>query len=216
VHNANLDFARRCGMQLHFIDRQTYRNKTDADFIDALHQRFGDFYLLPEGGSNALAVKGCAELVAQIDIDFDIITTACGTGATLAGLASGLPSSQQQAVGYAVLKGAGFLRDDVQRLLQDNAIPRHNWRIVTDCHFGGYGKIDNTLITFMQDFQRDFGITLDAVYTARMFHGLLRDIAAGKFTTGCRIVALHSGGLQGNAGFAQLRQRHLTQTVEAL
>ncbi len=148
-------------------------------------------------------MKGCAELAEQIDIDFDIITTACGTGATLAGLASALKSAQQ-AIGYAALKGGEALQHEVQALLPPDTRSRCNWRIEADYHFGGYARINNRLIAFMRSFHKNFGIALDAVYTAKMFYGLFQLIDTGALTPGSRIVALHSGGLQGNAGFTAL------------
>ena len=200
VDNANLAFARRCGMQLHFVDRQSYRNRRQSAFIKQLHQQFGDFYYLPEGGGNALALQGCREIVTDIDAPFDIITTACGTGATLAGIASAL-QPDQHAIGYAVLKGADFLNGEIQQLLRQSQLSADNWRLAADYHFGGYGRIDDTLVKFMHEFEQQFNIALDAVYTAKMFFGLFQDIQRNRFRPGTRIVALHTGGLQGNAGF---------------
>jgi len=106
-------------MQLVYIDRKTYRNKTSTGFLDQLHERFGDFYLLPEGGSNQLALPGCAEIVTDIYAPFDAITVACGTGATLAGIATAL-KTEQHAIGFAVLKSADFLSKDVTKMLAES------------------------------------------------------------------------------------------------
>ena len=194
-------------MQLVFVDRETYRNKTSAEFIKQLHAQHGDFYLVPEGGSNLLALKGCAEIVADIDTDFDIIASACGTGATLAGMITAL-NPEQQAIGFAVLKGADFIRTDVKRLLKDYGVgDRSNWHIETGYHFGGYAKVKPELFDFIVDFKRSQGITLDAVYTGKLFYGLYDLVKQGRFEKGTRIVAIHSGGLQGNAGFPELMTR---------
>jgi 1-aminocyclopropane-1-carboxylate deaminase len=202
--NPTLSFARDCGMQLHYLDRNTYREKNSTAVIQQLHDLFGDFYLIPEGGNNALAVQGCCEMVQAIEQPFDFICCACGTGATLAGISLGL-KTEQQAIGFAVLKGGEFLRDDVLRLrtfvTEKNSSP---WRVETDYHFGGYAKITSELVAFMDFFKNEFGIELDAVYTAKMFYGLFELIKQGRFKPGSRIIALHSGGLQGNAGFIEL------------
>jgi 1-aminocyclopropane-1-carboxylate deaminase/D-cysteine desulfhydrase-like pyridoxal-dependent ACC family enzyme len=196
-----LTFARRNGMRLEFIDRQRYRRKHEPAFIDALQQRFGDFYLLPEGGSNSLALKGCAEIVDGITTEFDLVAVACGTGATLAGIATALAPGQR-AVGYAVLKNGGFLNRDVQQLLESVGCGRRdNWRIETGYAFGGYAKTRARLFSFMQQFRRDHHIMLDAVYTGKLFYGLFDQVRCGQFAAGTRIVAIHTGGLQGNAGF---------------
>lgn len=199
--SATLEFANQCGMQLHFIDRNQYREKSSADFIASLKQRYGEFYLLPEGGSNTLALQGCAEIIEEITQDFDSICVACGTGGTLAGLLAGLEHNQH-AIGFAVLKGANFLFDSVESLHRAANIKNSAaWTIETDYHFGGYAKAPNELWAFMDRFKHDFEIELDAVYTGKMFYGLFDLIAKGHFTKGTRIIAVHTGGLQGNAGF---------------
>jgi 1-aminocyclopropane-1-carboxylate deaminase/D-cysteine desulfhydrase-like pyridoxal-dependent ACC family enzyme len=191
-------------MQLDYVDRLTYRNKTSAAFIQQLHQHFGDFFLLPEGGSNQLALKGCAEIVTDIEAGFDVITVACGTGATLAGITSAL-HPDQHAIGFAVIKGADFLTSDVSQMLADRGMPSsHNWHIEYNCHFGGYARTSNELFAFIKQFKSDFGIELDAVYTGKMFFGLFDQINKGIFDKGTRIVAVHTGGVQGNAGFPEL------------
>ena len=201
VLNPTLSFARACGMQLHYVDRKTYRDKNSPAFITQLQQLYGDFYLIPEGGNNALAMQGCAELAREIEQPFDVISCACGTGTTLAGISLGL-QAHQNAIGFAVLKGADFLRNDISKmLLTDTAQVTHdNWRLETAYHFGGYARSSASLLAFMREFERDHGFQLDAVYTAKMFYGLFDMIKKGYFKPGTRIIALHSGGLQGNAG----------------
>lgn len=202
--NPTLQFAQDRGMQLVYVDRESYRNKSSAQFIETLHQRFGDFYLLPEGGSNPAALKGCAEIVTDINTPFDVISVACGTGATLAGLITAL-NNEQHATGFAVLKGADFLKHDVANWLAAcESQAAHNWHIELDYHFGGYAKTTPELFAFIRQFKTDFDIALDAVYTGKMFYGLFDCISKGVFERGTRIVAIHSGGLQGNAGFPEL------------
>jgi 1-aminocyclopropane-1-carboxylate deaminase/D-cysteine desulfhydrase-like pyridoxal-dependent ACC family enzyme len=202
--NPTLQFALDCGMHLEFVDRATYRNKTSPAFITELHDRYGDFYLLPEGGSNQLALKGCAEIVTDIDTPFDIITVASGTGTTLAGIVTAL-NPTQHAIGFAVLKGADFLNSDVSKMLTDNGHQSmHNWHIECNYHFGGYAKTTPELFTFIRQFKSDFGVELDAVYTGKMFYGLFDLISKNAFDSGTRIIAVHTGGVQGNAGFPEL------------
>lgn len=202
--NPTLAFASNCGMRLIYVDRKTYREKTSAHFIDSLRERFGDFYLLPEGGSNLLAMQGCAEIVTEIHEPFDVITVASGTGATLAGLVTAL-SADQHAIGFAVLKGASFLIDELADMLgQSDSGDRKNWHIETGYHFGGYARTSPELLAFIRRFKTDYGITLDAVYTGKMFYGLFDLIHKGVFERGTRIIAVHSGGVQGNAGFPEL------------
>lgn len=206
--NPTLSFAEECGMKLHYVNRTQYRQKKERHFLEDIKQQFGDVYIVPEGGSNSLAVKGCEEIVNEIsneiDSPFDIICCASGTGATLAGLISAIsPSSTKQqpyAIGFSALKGGDFLNDEVKTFL-NRKNPGTNWRIETSFHFGGYAKIKNELVQFMKEFQAQYDIPLDAVYTGKMFFGLFKLIESGNFDRGTTIVAVHSGGLQGNKGF---------------
>ena len=202
--NPTLQFASDCGMQLEYVDRTTYRNKTSEEYINSLNKKYGRFYLLPEGGSNILALKGCAEIVKEIDHGFDIISCACGTGATLAGIIHGLETGQK-AIGFPVLKGAGFLSDEIKNFLQQaGSEASAHWQLNTDYHFGGYAKTTTELWAFIEQFKKDFDVPLDGVYTGKMFYGLFDLIKKGYFPKGSRIIAIHTGGLQGNLGFNKI------------
>ena len=212
--NPTLGFARDCGMQLEYIDRASYRQKKQPEFIATLEKKFGRFYLLPEGGSNTLALKGCAEITNEInkesDQPFDFICSACGTGATLAGIISGLAPSQK-ALGFAVLKGGDFLVNDIKYFLGQAGTISTQWSINADYHFGGYAKTTEALWGFIEQFKQDFDIPLDGVYTGKMFYGLFDLIKLGYFPRGSRIVAIHTGGLQGNEGLKlKLNQKSYT------
>jgi len=209
--NPTLSFAKSQGMQLHYIDRQQYRQKNEPRFIEELKRRFGNIYILPEGGSNQLAIRGCEEIVSEVnqqlsqqgDTGFDYICCASGTGATLAGLAS-MISHEQQAVGFSVLKG-DFLQHEARRFIEANEAQdmsiKPNWSIENRYHFGGYAKASDELINFIRTFKTQYGVELDAVYTGKMFYGLFDMITSSVFPPGSLIVAVHSGGLQGNKGF---------------
>jgi 1-aminocyclopropane-1-carboxylate deaminase len=191
--NPVLAYARQCGMRLTYLDRKTYRAKRDPAVLTALRQEFGDFYLLPEGGSNALAVKGCAEIPPEIDRDFDVICCPVGTGGTLAGLAAGLRPGQR-AIGFAVLKGAQFLAAEVEELQRDAlGGVTANWSIEYDFHYGGYARSTPELRAFSSGFEERHGLRPDLIYVAKMLHGLYALIAAGRFAPATRIVALITG-----------------------
>ncbi len=191
--NPSLRFAVERGMQLTYMDRTTYRTKTTATVIDCLHQQFGDFYLVPEGGSNALALRGCAELVEEIDQDFDVICCASGTGGTLAGIAAALPPSRT-AMGFSALKGGDLLREDVASLQRD-AYGREtaNWSIETGYHFGGFAKTNDALRAFIDDFDSKHGLRLEWVYVAKMMYGLFDLIQERRFPPGTTVVAVITG-----------------------
>ncbi|WP_114782200.1 1-aminocyclopropane-1-carboxylate deaminase/D-cysteine desulfhydrase [Botryobacter ruber] len=201
--NPTLRFAREQGMELHYMTREQYRLKNEPETVLQLAQQFQQPYILPEGGTNALAVKGCTEIVSDISIDYDYICCASGTGGTLAGIIAGL-AGEKQVLGFPALKGGAFLEEEIAQLIKDyNGQSYTNWQLVTDYHFGGYAKVKPELLTFMQEFREQHHIPLDPVYTGKLMYGLFDLIQQGYFPAGSRIVAVHTGGLQGNAGFSE-------------
>jgi len=184
-------------MALKFISRTNfrhYRNYIDWQDLPGIKPTQ---YWLPEGGANSLALKGIAELLNEIEIDYDTLCVACGTGTTLAGLIKAVPVTRK-VLGFAALKNAAFLMQDVQSLLSNGC---HNWDILLDYHFGGFATTRPELISFMQNFAQKNAIPLEPVYTGKMLYGLYDLIAKGTFKPGQRIIALHTGGLQGNRGY---------------
>jgi len=175
------------------MDRGTYRRKSDPGVIAALREEFGRFYLLPEGGSNELAVRGCAEIPAEIGTDFGVICCPCGTGGTLAGIAAGLTPGQR-AVGFSALKGGEFLAGDVAELQQRTfGACSGNWRIECDFHFGGFAKKTAELDSFIADFLARHGVTLEWIYVAKMMYGVYTLAKRGVFDPGSRMIAVITG-----------------------
>lgn len=188
--NEVLASASDFGMRLTYLDRAAYRDQTTTHVLNRFRSEFGNCYVLPEGGSNALAVRGCAEIPREIAEPFDVICCAVGTGGTLAGISGGL-SDGQRALGFAVLKGGDFLNDDVA-VLQRAAYGtvRSNWSIETGLHCGGYAKRTPALDAFMADFEQRHGVRLNWVYEAKMLLGLFGLVEAGRFPVDTTIVAV--------------------------
>ncbi len=203
VRNQTLSFAENCGMELHFISRSSYSEKAAEEFISHLKQKFGNIYIIPEGGTNALAVRGCEEILTQDDHKFDYICCAVGTGGTISGIANSA-KPHQQILGFPALKG-DFLSKDVELL--SNA---KNWRLISDYHFGGYAKVDEILINFMNEFYKKNQILLDPIYTGKLLYGVIDMIRKGYFPPKSQILTIHTGGLQGIAGINnQLKIKNL-------
>ncbi|UUU30989.1 pyridoxal-phosphate dependent enzyme [Streptomyces sp. CA-210063] len=182
------------GMRLHFVDRSTYRHKTDPATLAAVLRAAGaeDAYVVPEGGSNALAVRGCQDLGTELRGRADVVAIACGTGGTLAGLAAGL-APDQRALGIPVLKG-GFLEEEIRRL-QDQAFggPRGDWRLDERFHFGGYARTTPELDAFAADFETRHGLPVERLYVAKLLHGLVTLTSEGVFPRGTTITAVITG-----------------------
>lgn len=191
--NPSLSKAYKAGMRFKFVTRSQYRFKNEPDFLGELKDEFGAFYLLPEGGTNELAVKGCAEILTENDAEFDLICCSVGTGGTLAGLERSLVKDQK-VMGFSALK-ADNLKEDIR-----NFTGGIKWDLSMDYHFGGYAKVNIELIDFINDFKRTTGIPLDPVYTGKMMYGITDMAVKGRFKPGTSILAIHSGGLQGIDG----------------
>jgi 1-aminocyclopropane-1-carboxylate deaminase len=191
--NWSLAYAASRGMRLAYLDRAAYRAKGSPAVLAGLRRDHGAFYLLPEGGSNGPAVRGCAELPGEIGFGFDLICCPCGTGGTLAGIAAGLDPGQQ-ALGFSVLKGGEFLAGEVARLQREAAgTASGNWRVVCDFHFGGFARKTPELDRFIAGFRERHGIELDWVYAAKMMYGIFALAGRGAFRPGTRIVAVITG-----------------------
>ena len=202
--NPILKFARDCGMELEFISRENYRQKNDPALLLHWQKKYGDFYLLPEGGTNDLAIKGCEEILSAAN-QFDFICCAVGTGGTISGLINSAQPNQK-IIGFPALKG-DFLQEDIRNFTHNK-----NWELCSDYHFGGYGKITPELIRFMNDFNAQHQIPLDPIYTGKMVFGVLDLIQKKYFPEGAKILLIHTGGLQGIRGInVILKQKNQPQ-----
>ncbi|HLZ17344.1 MAG TPA: pyridoxal-phosphate dependent enzyme [Cyclobacteriaceae bacterium] len=196
--NQTLSFAEETGMKLHFVSRTDYRTKSEEFFIEKLRASIGDFYLIPEGGSNSLAVKGCAEFARKklSPIEFDYLCLPVGTGGTMAGIIAGL-EGKKNIVGFSVLKNGDFLKDEVRRLLLEFS-PREysNWHIQADYHFGGYAKQTPDLMQLALEMKQLNNLPLDPIYTAKTTAGIFDLIEKKYFNRGSTVLMLHTGGLR--------------------
>ncbi|MFF0221125.1 1-aminocyclopropane-1-carboxylate deaminase/D-cysteine desulfhydrase [Streptomyces sp. NPDC004629] len=182
------------GMRLHFVDRSTYRAKTDPRILAALLRATGaeDAHVIPEGGSNAEAVRGCRALGEELRGHADVVAVACGTGGTLAGLAAGLAPGRR-ALGITVLKG-GFLAAEV-RALQERAFgaPRGSWSLDDRFHCGGYARTTPELDAFAEDFEQRHGLPVERLYVAKLLYGLVALTDEGAFPPGTTVAAVVTG-----------------------
>ncbi len=198
--NPTLKFAKDCGMQLDFISREAYRKKTEPIFLDELKLKWGDFYLIPEGGTNDLAIKGCEEILSEEDSCFDFICCPVGTGGTISGLINSA-KSHQKILGFPALKGY-FLKEEICKF-----VTNQNWELLSKYHFGGYAKTTPGLIDFMNTFFKQTGILLDPIYTGKMVFGVIDLIKKNYFPKDANVLMIHTGGLQGIDGMNMKLQK---------
>ena len=200
--NPTLRYANAKSMKLEFVDRAVYRAMRQNH--ELVKNRFPDMYFLPEGGTNELAIRGCKEILDEIDIDYDLMVTPIGTGGTFAGLMAGM-EGHRKVLGVSSLKG-DFIHQDVKALLARFNIEGNPYEIATNYHFGGYGKTTTALIDFMNWFKEMYEIPLDPIYTGKSFFCVFDMIKKAKFEKNLRIILLHTGGLQGIEGFNRKNQ----------
>lgn len=204
--NPTLSYAKACGMHLEFISRAAYRQKTEDSFLHCLQKKYPKFYIIPEGGTNALAIDGCREILTEADHEFDVICCAVGTGGTISGLInSSLP--HQKIIGFPALKGT-FLREDICKFAQQS-----NWDLCHEYHFGGYAKVNLELIQFINKFKQEFELPLDPIYTGKMMFGIFDLIQKGFFSKSEKILAIHTGGLQGIEGMNHYLKKYNLELI---
>ncbi len=191
--NPTLSACLDYGMEFEFVTREDYRKKKENAFIQRLKDKFGDFYLVPEGGTNEWAIKGCEKILTEEDTIYDVICTAVGTGGTISGIINS-SKPHQKVIGFPALKG-DFLRKEIEKYTISD-----NWSLNLDYNFGGYAKVSQKLITFINRFKKETNIPLDPVYTGKMLYGVVDMIKRGVFPKGTKILAIHTGGLQGIEG----------------
>lgn len=190
------------GMQLEFISRKDFKLKNKPEFIQQLHEKLGDFYLIPEGGNNSLGIKGCSELLDELQQDFDFICCEVGSGTMLSSLIAYNKKQQTHFLGFAVMKNPAL----EQEIIHNIPIHTHTqWSINHDYHFSGFAKTNAELNAFIENFKQQFDIQLEPVYSGKMLYGLLDLIRKNHFKAGSKILAIHGGGLQGLRGFPQIK-----------
>ncbi len=213
--NHILSFATENDMQLYYVDRSLYKllreNFASPLFYEKLatiltdnvasnlRNNLENIYVIPEGGANNFAVLGCQEISQNLENQFDVISCACGTGGTLAGIILGCPSPTVEKIGFVVLKGGEFMNSDIEKLMSNiknnNVTYPIHFSLQTTYHFGGYAKKTPELLAFINDFNKTYNLIIEPTYTGKMFFGLFDLISKGHFKTGTRILAIHTGGI---------------------
>ncbi|MDX1489781.1 MAG: pyridoxal-phosphate dependent enzyme [Pseudohongiellaceae bacterium] len=200
--NSTLQFLQDQGVVLHSVSRSDYRRRYNEDYLRALLRQYPGSYVIPEGGSNALGVRGCMDIPQSFQWQQEtlprkrIVAVACGTGATLAGLVAA-QEGDYRVLGFSALKGGQFLQQDVLKHIEAaGEQEHHDWRIDFEAHGRGYGKSDSDLERFIDDFAHRNEVLLDQVYTAKMMRRLYALIKQGQIEVGSEIIAIHTGGLR--------------------
>lgn len=192
--NSTLQDATNWGMQLEYISRSDYRDKSTPEFLQALKNKYPNCFIVPEGGANALGAKGCTEILTEITIPFDTICVACGTATTLSGILNA-SKPNQHVLGIPVLKGGEFLHADIRGFSS-----KTNYSLECNYHFNGYAKHTPELLSFITAFEEKHQIELDQVYTGKLLYAIYDLIRKKYFPKNTTIIAVHTGGVQGKRG----------------
>jgi len=216
VINPTLIKAKENGMQLEFVTRELYSKKNESEFKNYLQTKFGNHYLIPEGGNNSEGILGCNEIINP-EWNYDYIMCACGTATTYTGIVSNI-NTDTKVIGISVLKGENKLPGEVEKIL-NGIYPKKNYNIkgndeldnefisrnciISNYSFNGYANYYKPLIDFKMEFEKKYSIPLDYVYTNKLFFAAFDLMMKQKFKENAKILLIHSGGLQGNKGFEQ-------------
>jgi len=199
AQNNTLSFCKKHNMQLHYLDRTNYRlHKYSIKTLDFLQKKYSSFYMIPEGGNNFLGVKGCEEILSENDFAYDYVCAPVGTGCTASGLIKSM-QCHQRFIGFVPFKKSVEQKNNIIKFCASK--PNQKWSLIPDINFGGFGKIDNNLIKFVQQFKIDYDIELDLIYMGKLFYSLFNLIKKNFFLNRTKILVLHTGGLQGLRGF---------------
>jgi len=193
----SLQECRQWEMELQFLSRTAYAEKSDPEFLEQLQRQYPDHLIIPEGGYGAPGIAGAGKINAYIPADTDLIALPVGSGTTIMGIINHLNESQK-AIGFTAIKQGAYLKDTIRQHCNNT-----NWQLETEYHFGGFGKYKPELINFINHFRQQQDIPLDFVYTAKMMYGLLDCIEKYQWRNK-KIVVLHTGGLQGNRSIQHL------------
>ncbi|VXD17427.1 1-aminocyclopropane-1-carboxylate deaminase/D-cysteine desulfhydrase [Marinoscillum sp. 108] len=203
--NPTLRFASDQGMKLQFVSRNEYRQlKENQHQLQQIHP---GYLILPEGGTNELAIRGCQEIWTEINQSFDYVITSVGTGGTMAGLLKAM-SGEGKLIGISALKG-NFIHSEFRNMLQHHNIPFENYELMDQWHFGGYGKVTDDLVAFINDTKEKINVLFDPIYTAKMYFAVTKLIETNYFPSNSKIVLIHTGGLQGIAGFIEKQKKNI-------
>jgi len=189
--NATLAACMAENMTLEYVSRSSYKHKADAEYLASLQARFPNSLIIPEGGNSPLGLLGFEALRTIIADKYTHVAVSVGSGTTFLALRQIMPASQQL-IGFVPMKNGRYLSNEFQ-------LEATNWTLIDDYHFGGFGKKNEILLTFMHNFYQQYNIPLDVVYTAKMFYGLVAEIQQDRFSFGDKILVIHTGGLQGNS-----------------
>ena len=213
--NPTLADCKRWGMSLIPVSREEYRRRADQVIINRLRASFPDHLLLPEGGANDFAIQGCQQWALEIQQqlpNIDYLCVASGTGATLAGLIAGLPP-KVKVLGFPVLKGDSELASRLENWLAPYS-NHARWRIIENYHFGGYAKVTQELVQFIDAWQAKTRIPIEPIYTGKLLYGVMKLLEADYFPADSNVVVVHSGGMQGLRGM-QAKLKKLRQQANS-
>ena len=205
--NATLQKCSDFGMNFDFISREKYRDRNKRDFILELEHKFKNSYIIPEGGTNMLGVKGCEEILTVHDKEFfDVVCVPVGSGGTFSGLINS-SSKHQKILGFSALKNSN-IKEVINKFVIKN-----NWELFDDSFFGGYAKFNKELINFINQFYKDYNIKLDSIYNAKMILRIIDLIDKNNWTYGENILIINTGGTQSALGINELLKKKGCETI---
>ena len=195
IENPTLSFCKKNKMDLFFLDRSTYRNnKYNNPIFKKIIKSEENVFVIPEGGFNEFGIKGCEEIMNEVNEHYDIICCSIGSGCTAVGIIKSL-KFDQSFLGFSSFKNNSQIKNIISE-----KVKTMNWEINSKYNFGGFGQVNNELTKFIKDFKNTYAIMLDPIYTSKLFFGLFDMISKNKLPKDSRILALHTGGLQGLQG----------------
>ncbi|MFL0245443.1 D-cysteine desulfhydrase family protein [Candidatus Clostridium stratigraminis] len=205
------------GADIRFVSPEDYRNRRFEimnNIKEELEIKGFKPYIIPEGASNGIGsfgyFKAMEEIIQQekeMDIHFDMIVSAVGSGGTYAGqfLANRMLNNKTDICGVNVCDNEEYFKNRIYEIVQEGLgyldcdinFLKDEIHIIDGYVGRGYALSRPEELDFIYDLAKLEGIILDPVYTGKAMYGLTQEIKKGSFNHCKNILFIHTGGLFG-------------------
>ena len=215
--DGNLLLDKLAGAEISFYSNADYcaRETEILDHWQSHYQQAGHkAFCIPVGASDGIGLWGyiaaCQELAKDFQhhgINPGHIISATGSGGTQGGLTVGntLCELGAKVWGINVCDDEQYfidkVTDDVKQWIDwyqpDYVLSQLQVNVIDGYVGAGYAQCSQEVFATIKRLARLEGIVLDPVYTGKAFHGMIDQIAKGRFGDDGDIVFVHTGGLFG-------------------
>jgi len=178
-------------MVIEMVNPDSYSSRNDPNWISGFYPNKKK-YFIGEGGSTGLFEQGVGEIMDEMASEPDYIVLPIGTGGTIYALS--------RSVSKAVIYGISPFKKGKVEISHIKKLSSGH-QVNFDYALKGYGRYDSELVDFINGFWAEYGVPLDPIYNGKGMMALTDMMKKNVFPGGSSIMYIHTGGLQGIAGF---------------